>query len=85
MGDATMRKASRAAESLHPTSFNGKVTYVHVWETAEATILCHFWFAVDIKWVNHDRKFMFMQVKDEAVDETVRVKGAYSTGKAEEM
>jgi len=28
---------------------------------------------------------MFIQVKDEAVDETVRVKGAYSTGKAEEM
>jgi len=28
---------------------------------------------------------VFIQVKDEAVDETVRVKGAYSTGKAEEM
>jgi len=85
MGDATMRKASRAAESLHPTSFTGKVTYVHVWRIAEETILSQFWFVVDIKWVDHDRRFMFMQVKDEAVDETVRVKGAYSTGKAEEM
>jgi len=85
MGDATMRKASRAAESLHPTSFTGKVAHVHVWGIAGETILCHFWFAVDIKWIDHDRKFIFIQVKDEAVDETVRVKGAYSTGKAEEM
>ncbi len=48
MGDATMRKASRAAESLHPTSSTGKVTYVHIWGIAEGTMLCHFWVAVDI-------------------------------------
>jgi len=49
MGDATMRKASRAAESLHPTSFTGKVTYVHVWGIAEERMLCQFSFVVDIK------------------------------------